>query len=584
MTKPRDAFEPHVLREYALIADGERGALIGPRGDMVWMCAPVWDSGAVFSSLIGGSGLYAVTPIERYVWGGYYESGSLIWRSRYVTGDGIFECREALAFPGDRTTAVVLRRILAVDCDARVQVVLEPRAGYGSEPLRDLEFSDGFWTGRTGELHLRWGGGRFARPSAGRSHRHLSGEITVPAGSHHDLVLELSAGELTGAPVDPDAAWRSTESTWADEVPDFSHCLSPTESRHSYAVMRGLTAASGGMVAAATTSLPERAESGRNYDYRYVWIRDQCYAGQAAAAAGDPRLVDDAARFVGARLLEHGPALAPAYTVSGDRVPDQYQLGLPGYPGGFDRVGNWVNQQFQLDAFGESLLLFAQAARCGVLDAEGWKAAEVAAAAVGERWQEPDAGIWEIEDRPWTHSRLIASAGLRALAAVAPRGREPADWLVLADRIIADTSAHALHADGHWMRSPDDPGLDGALLLLPLRGAVAADDPRTRATLRAYEQELVDDGYAYRFRQRPGPLGDSEGAFNLCGFVMAVALDQQGRRPEALQWWERTKAACGPPMLYSEEYDNGEHQMRGNLPQAFVHAVMLEAAARLAGS
>ena len=105
---------PHVLRDYALLADGQRGALVGPRGDIAWMCAPRWDSDGVFSSLIGGCGSYVVTPTGRFVWGGHYEDGSLIWRSRWITDSGIVECREALAFPGDPHRTVLLRRIIAV--------------------------------------------------------------------------------------------------------------------------------------------------------------------------------------------------------------------------------------------------------------------------------------------------------------------------------------------------------------------------------------------------------------------------------------------------------------------------------------
>src|SRR6185437_8036868 len=119
-----------------------------------------------------------------------------------------------------------------------------------------------------------------------------------------------------------------------------------------YAVMHGLTSSSGGMVAAATTSLPERASQGRDYDYRYAWIRDQCFAGQAAACGAYP-LLDDAVRFVADRLLDDGPDLRPAYTVTGARVPSERPLNLPGYPGGQDKTGNWVNDQLQLDNFGE---------------------------------------------------------------------------------------------------------------------------------------------------------------------------------------------------------------------------------------
>ncbi|MBZ4323944.1 glycoside hydrolase family 15 protein, partial [Streptomyces huiliensis] len=164
----------------------------------------------------------------------------------------------------------------------------------------------------------------------------------------------------------------------------------------------------------------------------------------------------------------------------------------------------------------------------------------------------------------------------------APGGRA-AEWSALADRLVADTAARCLHPSGRWQRSPEDPGLDGALLLPPLRGAVPADDPRTRATLRAYVDELTEDHYAYRFRHGDQPLEEAEGAFLLCGFVTALAEHQQGREASAFRWFERNRAACGPAGLYSEEYDVAQHQLRGNLPQAFVHALMLECAARLAG-
>jgi GH15 family glucan-1,4-alpha-glucosidase len=139
-----------------------------------------------------------------------------------------------------------------------------------------------------------------------------------------------------------------------------------------------------------------------------------------------------------------------------------------------------------------------------------------------------------------------------------------------------------VHESGRWQRSADDPAVDAALLLPPIRGALPADDPRTLATLRAYVAELTQDGYAYRFRHDAGPLGDAEGAFLLCGFILALALHQQGDEVGAARWFERTRAACGSPGLYSEEYDVTERQLRGNLPQAFVHALMLECAVRLA--
>ena len=249
----------------------------------------------------------------------------------------------------------------------------------------------------------------------------------------------------------------------------------------------------------------------------------------------------------------------------------------PGYPGGADIVGNWVNRQFQLDAFGEALALFAHAAAHDRLDAAGWRAAEAAAAAIERQWREPDGGIWELEPDAWTHSRLICAAGLRRISAHQSR-RHAADWLALADAIVADTSRHALHPSGRWQRSPGDDRLDAALLLPAIRGGIAPTDPRTIATLQAIAEELTEDGYCYRFRPDERPLGESEGAFVMCGFLMALAYAQQGDAVRAARWFERSRAACGPAGLLSEEFDVVQRQMRGNLPQAFVHALLLHCA------
>jgi GH15 family glucan-1,4-alpha-glucosidase len=347
--------------------------------------------------------------------------------------------------------------------------------------------------------------------------------------------------------------------------------------------MSGLTGKEGAMVAAATTSLPERARGGRNYDYRYAWIRDQCYVGQAVARSGPHQLLDDAVRFVSARLREDGSSLKPAYTVRGGAIPGERRLELPGYPGAEVVIGNHVTEQFQLDAFGEALLLFAAADSHGRLDSESWSAAVTAAAAIDERWHERDAGIWELDPDAWTHSRLICAAGLRAISACSAAGRRASEWLSLADRMTAEAASSALHPTGRWQRSPTDERVDVALLLPALRGAVAPDDPRSSATLAAVVDELTEDGYAYRFRPDERPLGAAEGAFLLCGFLLALAWSQRGEQVRAARWFERNRAACGPPGLLSEEFDVGQRQLRGNLPQAFVHGLLLECAAALAG-
>ncbi len=567
---------PHVLRDYALLADGRRGALVGPRGDIAWMCFPRWHHDAVFSTLVGGRCTFAVTPRGRFVWGGYYEPGTLIWRSRWTTGEGIVECREALALPGAADAATLLRRVEAVRGPAVLDVFLRAGSGFdrhGMSRLRQDE--DGAWTARLGEERMRWDGADAARVEEDEDGRLLWMELRLEPGESRDLTLALRHGAAPEA--EPSGRlWEETAAGWSARVPELAGAAGGRDVRRAYAVMSGLTTPGSGMVAAATASLPERAEQGRNYDYRYVWIRDQAYAGQAVAASGPHPLLESAVAFVAARLLEDGPRLMPAYTVDGDAIPDERSVALPGYPGGRDIVGNRVRRQFQLDAFGEALLLFAAAAGHDGLGAQDWRAAEIAAAAIAERRGEPDAGIWELEPAEWTHGRLICAAGLRALAGAAPGRELTARWLSLADSLVAEAARSSVHPSGRWQRASEDPRLDAALVLPALRGALPADDPRSLATLRAVLDELTEDGYCYRFRPDARPLGEAEGAFLLCGFWLALALAQQGDREGAVRWFERNRAAVGPPGLLAEEFDVRQRQLRGNLPQAFAHALLFE--------
>ena len=422
-TVPIPEFPPHVLREYAFLADGERGILVGPRGDLAWMCFPHWDSAAIFSSLIGGSGVYAITPKERSVWGGFYEEGSLIWHGRWVTDSrSVIECREALALPSERDRAVLLRHVTALEGTARVQMILNPRGDFGQAPFRNLHLDErGVWSGQVDEIEVHLSGAAEATPRPdGHKGNALVLDFELAEGTNRDFVLTIGQRQLERPTPDSDVAWSETEAAWQERVPQFTDIYARRDARHAYALLSGLTSQSGGMVAAATMSLPERATEGRNYDYRYVWIRDQCYAGQAVAATGAHPLLDSAVKFVSERLLEHGPGLKPVYRTSGESTPGERHLGLPGYPGGDDIVGNNARNQFQLDAFGESLLLLAAAARHDRLEPDSWRAATIAARAIEERWREPDAGIWELEPDEWTHSRLICAAGLRAISAHAP--------------------------------------------------------------------------------------------------------------------------------------------------------------------
>ena len=419
-----DGWPPRALRDYAFLADGERGALIGPDGAIVWLCVPRWDSPPVFAALLGGAGGYAVTPADPwYVWGGYYEPGTLIWHSRWV-GAAVTECREALARPADPHCAVLLRQIQAAEGRARVGVRLDLRGVPGRGRVRDLDRSAGCWSWRAGRRWFRLSGAARARLAPGGQELVLT--LSLKPGEQHDLVLEISDRKLPSSPPDPGLAWAATQAAWASAVPDCADLIAASDARQAYAVLTGLTASTGAMVAAATTSVPERLESVRNYDYRYAWIRDQCYTGLAVAAHGPHPLLTGAVRFITERVLADGPDLMPAYTVAGEPLPGERTMAVRGYPGGSAaRTGNRVTGQFQLDAFGEVLQLLAAAARLGVAGPDTWRAAQVAADAIGKRWSEPDAGVWELAPRNWAHSRLACVAGLRAIAQAAspPEGR-----------------------------------------------------------------------------------------------------------------------------------------------------------------
>ncbi len=179
-------------------------------------------------------------------------------------------------------------------------------------------------------------------------------------------------------------------------------------------------------------------------------------------------------------------------------------------------------------------------------------------------------------------SACVPPHALRGYALLADGERAQAtEWSGLADAIAATPrSTRCIHRAAGSAQLPTA-GWTPRCCCPPVRGAVPADDPRTLETLRAYTAELTQDGYAYRFRHDDRPLQAAEGAFLLCGFVLALALHQQGQEVDAARWFERNRAACGTPGLYAEEYDVSERQLRGNLPQAFVHALMLECAARL---
>ena len=470
MTDPA-LLQPHVLREYALLADGERGAVLGPRGDIAWMCAPRWDSPSVFATLAGGTGVYSVTPRGRFVWGGYYEPNSLIWRNRWVTTDGIIECREALAYPADPRRLVLLRSVHALDgASARRRHPAARAANYDT-------------TDDAPPSTTTAGRGPSAAASctcAGRA---------VPGARHRDGALTAHLDLARGG----DAriwCWRSatgpcpTSRPIRDGLAGHRGVVAggrvharrprspPATPRTAWPCCAGLTSSAGGMVAAATTSLPERAEAGRNYDYRYAWIRDQCYAGQAAAVG---RCRRPARRR---RRLRFGSAArarpAPRARVH-RRRPGACRPSRRLQPARLSRRDRRDRQPGAQPVPTRRVRRGAAAVRCR------GRGRTVSTATAGRRprsrrrpspsgGRSPTPASGNSTTRRWTHSRLTASAGLRAMAGV---DRQPAGR-ALARRsptsILAHTGAHA--AASRWVLAARRERSE------PRRGAAAARDPR----------------------------------------------------------------------------------------------------------
>ena len=424
------------MRDYALLADGERGALIGPRGDLAWLCLPAWDSDAVFSTLIGGSGYYAITPVDPFTWGGYYDRRSLVWNSRWVTTRGIVESREALALPGDLETAVILRRITVVEGVVRLRVVLDVRAGFGVEAMRRTHRDeDGIWTGRSGAVRFRWSGAQSAHRA-----RLWAADLRTRSRRRRDVTTSSSSSAKASwrrRSRDADALWSSTEEGWREAVPELGDdLLGRRDAEHAMAVLRGLTSAHGGMVAAATMSLPERADQNRNYDYRYAWIRDQCYAGIAVARHGHFPLLDSAVNFVSERLLADGPALKPAYTVRGGPVPSERALShLQGYPEVPTRLGTGSTSSSSSMHSARRLSSLRQQHRCDRLDA---------AIGTRSRWR------LRLSNRAGKNPTRVSGRSTRALGALAPHVR----LRIAGDRGRgAESAVRALERARRW-----DPG------------------------------------------------------------------------------------------------------------------------------
>ncbi|HEX9889477.1 MAG TPA: glycoside hydrolase family 15 protein, partial [Nitriliruptorales bacterium] len=355
-------------------------------------------------------------------------------------------------------------------------------------------------------------------------------------------------------------------------------------------VLKGLVyEPTGALVAAPTTSLPEHVGGERNWDYRYAWIRDSAYVLETFLRIGHSREAETFIRWLSELLSRIGGAhsLRPLYRVTGEENLTEFELGhLSGYRDSRPvRIGNGAANQLQLDIYGAAMQLgYLTEQLGGEVPSAGWPTIVEMVETVAVRWQEPDAGLWEIRSAPKHHvfskfqCWLAIDRAIRVgtgLGLQAPYDR----WQQVADEIQRRTLREGYDREvGGFTQSFGSQDVDASILLLPLRGFVPARDHRVRGTVEAIRRELeVADGLLLRYRTADGLRGD-EGAFLMCSFWLVELLARMGDLDEAVRLFERLLSLAGPLGLYAEELDPQTYEHLGNFPQGFTHMGLIGAA------
>ncbi|MGH7307375.1 MAG: glycoside hydrolase family 15 protein [Candidatus Rokuibacteriota bacterium] len=581
---------PLRIEDYALIGDCETAALVGRDGSIDWLCVPRFDSPACFAALLGtpehGRWLLApATPVRAVR--RRYRPGTLVLETEFETDAGVAVLIDCM--PVRAHTPHLIRVVEGKRGAVPMRLELVIRLDYGSLVPWVRRTHDGLQAvGGSNALRLR-------TPVSLRGEDFSTvAEFTVAAGQRVPFTLTWSPSYQPEPPApQPEAAIQQTEAWWREWS---ERCTYKGEWREavvrSLITLKALTyAPTGGLVAAVTTSLPERLGGVRNWDYRYCWLRDATFALYALMAGG---YVEEARSWREwlVRAVAGRPSHAQIlYGVTGDRLLPEWELPwLPGYEGSAPvRVGNAASTQFQLDVYGEVADALHCARRVGLdPDENAWRVERAMVQFVESVWKDPDEGIWEVRGprRPFTHSRVMAWVAVdRAVKAVERFGLEgPVDRWRRLRSVIHDDVCHGYDSDlGAFVQYYGSKLLDASLLMIPLVGFLPATDPRMLGTVRAIEQHLVSDGFVARYHTVPDVDGlpPGEGAFLPCTFWLADNLALQGRYAEARKILERLLAIRNDVGLLSEEYEPVSRRLLGNFPQAFTHVGLINTALNL---
>jgi GH15 family glucan-1,4-alpha-glucosidase len=582
---------PLPVEDYALIGDCETAALVGRNGSIDWLCLPRFDSDTCFAALLGKpeNGRWLLAPKEHAQVSRQYREDTLILETTFTTGAGSVLLVDFM--PPMARGCELVRLVVGLAGRVPMQSELIMRFDYGSTVP---------WVTRVEDATLRAIAGpqmlllQTPAPLRGEDLTTVS-EFTIEAGQQVPFVLSHARSHLPPPELpDPFAALEKTEQFWREWSAKCQQAGRWSKAvRRSLITLKALTfAPTGGIVAAATTSLPERIGGQRNWDYRFCWLRDATLTLLALMEAG---YFEEASAWRDwlVRAAAGSPEqLQIMYGIAGERrlweweVPwlDGYQASKP------VRIGNAAHAQLQLDVFGELMDALYHARRGGLAEYEPAWAVQLAILDHLESiWREPDSGIWEMRGplRHFTYSKIMAWVAFdRAIKMTQEFGQSgPVErWQRVRAEIHDDVCRRGFDRGlGCFVQAYGSKELDASLLLLPAIGFLPPSDPRVIATIEAVERQLVEDGLVHRYRTSHADDGlpPGEGAFLACSFWLADAYCQLGRTREAERLFEHLLGLRNDVGLLAEEYDPKQQRQLGNFPQAFSHVALVNTAHNL---
>ena len=571
-----------------MIGDCHTAALVGSNGSIDWLCLPRFDSPACFAALLGEPehGRWLLAPsatiqgIQRR-----YRDDSLVLETEFQTHRGRVRVIDFMPVSDRRWDVVRIVEGLSGTVTMRTELIV--RFDYGSIVP---------WVRRVDGLLLLTAGPDTLELDAsvkveGKNMKTVA-EFSVRRGQRQSFVLNYRPSHFPTRPrVDPFKALKLTTSYWHRWS---SRCR--YRGRWRSAVLRSLITLkaltyqpTGGMVAAPTTSLPEKLGGVRNWDYRYCWLRDATFTLNALLLAGYNEEAAAWREWLLRAVAGSPNDLQIVYGVTGVRRLDEVELfWLPGYKKSRPvRVGNAASTQFQLDVYGEVMdtLHLARAAEMEP-HPEAWNVQLALLEFLESHWQDPDEGLWEVRGPPrhFTHSKIMAWVAFdRAIKDAQKEGLDAplARWRRMRDRIHAQVCKKGFdRANNTFVQSYESKFLDASLLVIPQVGFLPADDPRVLGTIAAIEKHLFFDGVLLRYSTGTGvdALPAGEGAFLACSFWLADCYVLTGRRTEAEALFEHLLTLGNDLGLFSEEYDPRAKRMLGNFPQALTHMSLVNTA------